>query len=1584
MAGVTRTIDVATAGSLPDLISESEKYEIEELTLTGELNGTDFRLLRDMAGNNCYGQATEGKLKTLDFSGAKVIAGGEMYLDTDRIEGKGFGISIYPAIRSTIETNNVLPQHLFSGCTLESVIISNSIDKIDHSAFSSCYQLVSAVLPENVVTLGNGIFYQCRLLKNLIIPSRVSSIGTQFISGCTSLESVVVDNQNETYDSRNNCNAIIEKTSNILVAGCSLTMIPEGVVEIGSHAMEDCTFSSIKLPESLQKIGINGFRGCLNLEYIAIPAAVATISQGAFSKCKNLKSIVVDSNNQYFDSRNNCNAIIQSTTDKLILGCPNSVIPEGINAIGSYAFTDGITTIEIPSSITLIEDYAFPWSLNSVKMMSKTPPIISVKSFPNYKNMMLIVPTGYTGAYTSADYWKDFKIIVDSRPVIFADKTAKALCVANWDTNRDGELSEVEAAAVTDLGTVFKNNKEIKSFDELEYFIGITTIGDQAFLGCISLISLTIPSNVTSIGAQAFFGCTSLTNLTIPSSVTSISAQAFNYCSDLTSIIVEEENTVFDSRDNCNAIINKVDNKLLYGCMNTIIPNSVASIGEFAFFGCSNLTSITIPSSVKTIYSYAFNDCRNLSSLTIDNGLTSIGISSFIDCKSLTEIVFPNTLVSIGESAFWRCGFTSVTIPANLSSLGNALFVGCDNLDQIQVSTDNLNYTSEDGVLFNKDKSELICFPMGKKSSDYSIPNSVTKIAPFAFHNCTNLASVQVSDCLQTIGNSAFGECTSLESIVIPRSVQSIGSFAFSNCKALTSVTSELATPFDIEEDVFFGNTSSNPAMNVDIYSTATLYVPTGLKSLYQSKTGWSNFDNIEELDIDPTKQTIHVATAGTLPDLISESEKYTIEELTLTGYLNGTDFRLLRDMCGNNYLGKITEGKLRNLDLSGVKIIAGGEKYLDTNVISLKNNSGYGGSFHLNVSQNNVFPENVFTGCTLFSLILPNSITKIGSMAFHYCSGLTSVTIPNSVENIGHCAFWYCDKLVSLTIPNSVTIIEGQAFEGCAGITSITIPNSVTSIGYCAFSKCSSLSSIIVESDNSIYDSRNDCNAIIETATNTLVQGCKNTTIPNSVVSVGSNAFEGCTDLISITIPNSVTSIGEASFFNSGLKSITIPNSVTKIDRAAFSNCSRLTSIVVESGNSKYDSRNGCNAIVETASNTLIYGCKCTTIPNSVTTIGEYAFWGCSDLTSITIPNTVTNIEGDAFYMCNGLLSISIPNSITNIKRFTFYGCNSLTSISIPNSVTSIEDGAFYGCTGLTSIVSQISTPFDIDDNVFTNYSTATLTVPVGTKAVYQETNGWKNFTNIEEVTLTPMDDQDEINYGEDGNVDGNTNLEGTIIDNVYYNITQENGGFDTEDKCIVVNKAMSDEEIESVFGKDLQSDEVKQTFTGLVIEVPAGKGNVKIDAQTTGGMTLKVKIGSADPVIMEIDGKLKVTVPYNVIEPTYVYIYAGEATASVRRRSGDESEKNLRIYGLSIDAEEFVKGNVNADESIDIADAVSIVNYIVGKPTSTSAFIKAAADANGDGVIDIADAVHVVNLIVGKINAFARQRDVTLPDPE
>ena len=307
----------------------------------------------------------------------------------------------------------------------------------------------------------------------------------------------------------------------------------------------------------------------------------------------------------------------------------------------------------------------------------------------------------------------------------------------------------------------------------------------------------------------------------------------------------------------------------------------------------------------------------------------------------------------------------------------------------------------------------------------------------------------------------------------------------------------------------------------------------------------------------------------------------------------------------------------------------------------------------------------------TLVAFDMPTHVKSIGKAAFMDCRNLTSaITIPEGVTCIADSAFYLCTNIPSITLPQTITQIGNYAFSNCLLLTSITIPKNVTKIGSFAFNYCYP-TTIVVENGNTHYDSRDNCNAIIETVNNKLIKGCCNTTIPNTVTQIEGYAFVYHACPSSITIPKSVVNIGWFSFYG----------------------CYNLSSIVVENGNPIYDSRDNCNAIIETASNTLFKGCVNTTIPNTITSIGDYAFdnvfiFRSDNPASIVIPNSVKSIGNAAFRDCTTLASVVLSEGLTSIGQFAFYGCYDLASITLPNSMTDIGDYAFSRCSSFKSVV--------------------------------------------------------------------------------------------------------------------------------------------------------------------------------------------------------------------------------------------------------------------------------------------------------
>ena len=396
---------------------------------------------------------------------------------------------------------------------------------------------------------------------------------------------------------------------------------------------------------------------------------------------------------------------------------------------------------------------------------------------------------------------------------------------------------------------------------------------------------------------------------------------------------------------------------------------------------------------------------------------------------------------------------------------------------------------------------------------------------------------------------------------------------------------------------------------------------------------------------------------------------------------------------------------------------------------------------------------KQAFYGCSDLTAVyidqenLDNNLI-IGEFAFCDCSSLTKMNLPNNLTSLRYGAFMRCNSLTNMTIPDAVTSIGSAVFYGCSSMTNMTIGKSVNFIGDMAFVDCPALACIMVSGENTTFDSRNNCNAIINSASNTLVTGCKNTIIPNSVTSIGDYAFYGCTGLTVIDIPKSVTTIGQWAFtYCSGLTNLTISDSVTSIGVAAFMGCSGLTSIVIP------------NSIktIEANSFTLCKGLTGIEIPDSVTRIGEFAFSHCSAMTSLTIGESVSSIARGAFMGCSGLTRIDIPNSVDSIGYNAFADCNNLTNFRFGNSVTFIDSEVFVGCTNLASIESYIKDPNQVTlrTNVFKGIpkETCILHVPNGTKELYMNADQWKDFATI-------IDDLEVPFKTGDVNGDGSVNI--------------------------------------------------------------------------------------------------------------------------------------------------------------------------------------------------------------------------------
>ena len=446
---------------------------------------------------------------------------------------------------------------------------------------------------------------------------------------------------------------------------------------------------------------------------------------------------------------------------------------------------------------------------------------------------------------------------------------------------------------------------------------------------------------------------------------------------------------------------------------------------------------------------------------------------------------------------------------------------------------------------------------------------------------------------------------------------------------------------------------------------------------------------------------TVNVETAGTLPELIGEEDKEKITELTISGQLNGTDIRFLREMAGGGITSEAMESTsiLRKVELTDVRIVAGGDYYF-------VDDSGNKMS-----TENDILSDYFFAYCTsLEEVTLPNNITAIAKYAFNNCSSLTSIEIQEGVTSIGYSAFSGCSNLTSIAIPESATNIEAYAFKDCRSLMSIVIPQGVTNIPLMIFSYCSNLQSVVLPKsvtriEGSAFEYCNNLTTI---------------TIPEEVTYIGEGAFRDCRSLTSIIIPQNITRIEAYAFCDcSGLTSIVISEGIMNIGQHAFVNCSGLTSITIPEGvtNIEGGAFEGCHRLTSIV------------LPKSVTSIGSGVFQGCIGLTSITIPENVTDIGDGAFVNCIGLTSIVIPKGVTNIEHDTFRGCNKLETIVFPENMTSIGADAFRWCDKLQEIHLKGTEPMDeFSPSSEFNQGNVTLYIPTGSLAAYQQSPLWNS----------------------------------------------------------------------------------------------------------------------------------------------------------------------------------------------------------------------------------------------------------------
>lgn len=854
------------------------------------------------------------------------------------------------------------------------------------------------------------------------------------------------------------------------------------------------------------------------------------------------------------------------------------------------------------------------------------------------------------------------------------------------------------------------------------------------------------------------------------------------------------------------------------------------------------------------------------------------------------------------------------------------------------------------------------------------IEEGVTVIGYNAFNGCSALTSVSLPNSLLSIGKSAFRACSNLASIIIPNNVTDIEDMAFDGCMAFTSLT----IPANV---VRIGSSAFKDCIGITSLNVSC----DNLKSI-----GSKIFENcpcLKDVVFEGENTYMSIIDYG-LPSIqnivIKKNVKSVIGRLS-----NGSGIISIVVEEGNPAYNS-QEGCNAIIENNSKTLVQGCQtSIIPQGVVSIGNGAFFGctGLTFLDIPTGvTSIGDGAFNGCgNLMSIIIPNSVKSIGSSAFSDCASLTSVTIPegvniinrylfsgctglnsvslpNSIKSIGYNAFVDCKNLVLNSLPNNLTAIDQEAFRRCVSLTSITIPNNVISIGQEAFVGCTNLSainigsgvssigrnafgytdlsSILVNPENKTFDSRNSSNAIIQTSENCLIIGCKNTIIPDGIVSIGDNAFNGCSGLLTLVIPNGVTAIGNGAFSGCGeLSSIIVPNSVNNLGNYTFSGCKQLSSVELSE-----------------EITTIPVGCfsdclslEHISLPSALLSIENEAFANCSSLLSVNIPSSVTSIGtgmGYTFINCSSLKTIIVPDGVTNIPRCAFFGCGNLESVELGSGITSIAHGAFGNCPSLVKFTCKaISPPIaeykqyftDVYDSfINASVSDIELFVPSGSIDLYKEKKPWMSFKTVRG------------------------------IGSHYLTIIAINGGGHTK---------YNDQELFSgTFVFDIPSDE--EVFLEYVPDEGYAVAQVKINGKEKGSITSSTFYGLSEDTEVQawyavkqflltyiVDG-----VKYKEFLCNYGWEIKPEAepTKEGYTFSGwSEIPKTMPAHDVIITGS-FTKtelGDANGDGVVDVADVVAIVNYILNKPGEN--FNETAADVNGDGVVNVADVVAVLNTI-------------------
>ena len=1157
----------------------------------------------------------------------------------------------------------------------------------------------------------------------------------------------------------------------------------EGLSFISKEAFWSCFETEFSaLPSTIVTIGYDAFNSCNKITKLVIPEGCTTIDASAFTWCNGLKMIELPSTLAYIGERafigaSELSAVISRLARPFAIQ-DNVFCKEESWMNGVATTTKSEATLYVPTGTKTTYESVNGWNMFAeiVEGELKETKVGDL----NY----LYVLGGNTATVIAGDY----KGLTDLTIPSTISVDGNAYSVVAIDEMVFFQCQKLKTVILNEGLKTIGNNafQECWEAEFNDLPSTIISVGDYSFNNCEYFKKVTIPNGCISVGRAAFSGCGSMKRLTLSSTLENIGDNAFAYCRNLEVVIshmttpiniaknVFAKNTIYDnsgpqyeksaatlyvpigtktdyqSIEGWNMFADIVEGELKETSVGNLTYSYVEGGGIATVIAgdYSQLTSVIIPGtvsidgvdySVKSIGLNAFNSLNNLESVKIEYGVESIGNNAFYACNSLKTIELPSTLSTIGDYAFFNCYLSSVIFPQGLLTIGAHAFDNCVSLNEI------------------------------------SLPSSLITIEEFAFFNTRLSGSLVIPEGVKKIGGYAF-RFTSIKSVELPSTLTEIGDVAFTECNYLSTVKTNSRTPFEIDKNVFGKEVWNETEQKYNfIPCSANLFVPEGTKSAYEKIEGWTMFAGIYEGE--QLERQVGDLNYLYLPSsqtaMVISGDYSQLTEIVIPGTI---------DIDGTIYQVKeIGSSAFRSCyHKNSITISEGIEKIGDY---------AFEGCWDVEFSKLpstiTVIGNNAFQNCNMItSLIIPEGVQTIGKFAFSYCDGLQQVLLPNSLTTIAEYAFVDCYNLIFVTsriqeplaIPDNVFVVRSRNGEGKeeSSAATLCVPEGTKARyqaikGWTMFKEILEGEMLQAEVGNFTYIyNRGSGEAYVTKGAN--YSELRNITIPGTVnidgakylvTAIGARAFsstnitsvtleEGiksieqeafnlCGQLTKVSLPSSLEEIKVNAFTECGsLTSIEIPANVSQIREKAFSFCRKLSSIKVSADNRVYDSRNNCNAIIETATNTLNTGCKTTVIPESVTAIGPDAFAG-SQFTEITIPSGVKTIGDEAFLCCDQFSEIVIPEGVESIGTSCFHSCYTMETIELPNSLKTLSAWSLGNCKGLVNLVTYIESPYEIHEDVFGDnyevFTRAKLYVPKGKKSTYQRTECWSMFENVEEM---------------------------------------------------------------------------------------------------------------------------------------------------------------------------------------------------------------------------------------------------------